>query len=80
MENQVKISKTTADLREIGELHQARLNPLEPPTHVQIQSSAHMHPFELLGFQFSITQQWPISIRHRAEAVSTQRTFNSFHT
>ena len=30
MENWVKISKATPDLREIGELYQAQLNPLEP--------------------------------------------------
>ena len=33
-------------------------------THLQIQSSAHMHAFESLGFQLSVTQQWPIAIRH----------------
>ena len=38
MESRVKISKATPDLREIGELYQAQLNPLEPPTHLQIQS------------------------------------------
>lgn len=39
-----------------------------------------MHLFESLGFQLCVTQQRLITIRHRVEAVSTQRTFNSFHT